>query len=285
MREDDSSALRYDAAMRPTDTQFTGSIPELYATNLVPMFFDPYAQDLVARLADLSPEATILETAAGTGAVTRALAAKLPRAKIVATDLNDAMLAVAARAVPGVELQRADAQKLPFGEAAFDAVVCQFGFMFLPDKAAGAREARRVLRPGGRFVFNVWGPLGDNPASAVVDAAVARELPSDGAPAAHGTFMERIPFGWHDGAAIRAVLEGAGFQAITIDTVDRATPATVTIAAMGLCKGTPLRGEIEARAPGRLDELTAVAERALRDHYGAETFENAMRAVVVTARA
>src|SRR5262249_8372511 len=140
-----------------TDKVFAGSIPEFYDTYMVPVFFEPYAADLAARLAG-RPLARVLETAAGTGVVTRALATTLPESvSIVATDLNQPMLdyASARGTTRAVEWRQADAMDLPFPNGTFDAVVCQFGVMFLPDKARAYAEARRVLRPGGVFLFNV----------------------------------------------------------------------------------------------------------------------------------
>jgi SAM-dependent methyltransferase len=142
-------------AMPDVDTLFTGSIAALYDTYLGPLIFEPYAEDLASRLSDLAA-GSVLETAAGTGIVTRALLARvLAEVSIVATDLNQPMLDYAASqtAAAGVRWQQADAQSLPFAEGMFDAVVCQFGAMFFPDRPRAYREARRVLKPGGRFLF------------------------------------------------------------------------------------------------------------------------------------
>ena len=138
------------------DSAFAGAIPALYEQCLVPVLFAPYAEDLVARAAALAPRA-VLELAAGTGAVSHALAAALPRARIVATDLNPAMLAVAATrgSAPNLSFEPADAQSLPFPAQAFDLVLAQFGAMFFPDKPGAWHEARRVLAPGGSLLFNV----------------------------------------------------------------------------------------------------------------------------------
>lgn len=267
--------------MGTTDAVFTGSIPALYERYLVPLLFDPYAEDIALRLADLRA-GTVLELAAGTGAVTRALLKALPPSvRIIATDLNEAMLRQGeqhARSV-AVTWQQADAQKLPFDDAAVDAIVCQFGVMFLPDKPQAYREAWRVLRPGGRYVFNVWGSLPDNEMSDIVTRAVAAAFPDD-----PPGFFARTPFGYHDPAAIRQELTAAGFAEIAIETVDKLSRApSAAEAALGLCQGTPLRGEIEARAASRLDEVTQIAAEALARRYGAAAFEQAMRAHVVTA--
>src|SRR3954465_12352928 len=151
-------------AASDVDKVFSGSIATVYDTTMVPLFFQPYAPDLVNRLATRTLS-RVLELAAGTGVVTRALAAGLPDdVSIVATDLNQAMLdrAAAVGTKRAVEWRQADAMQLPFPDASFDAVVCQFGVMFFPDKAKAFAEARRVLKPGGIFIFNAWDRIEDN---------------------------------------------------------------------------------------------------------------------------
>src|SRR6266851_4775897 len=147
------------------DTVFAGSIPQFYDQKLGALLFAPYAADMAMRVRSLS-SGRLLETAAGTGIVTRQLATHLPPdVEIVATDLNQPMLDYAA-AQPGlqrVKWQQADALALPFPDASFDAVVCQFGVMFFPDRTKAYREARRVLRPGGHLVFNVWDRIEASP--------------------------------------------------------------------------------------------------------------------------
>lgn len=265
-----------------TDAKFTGSIAELYDRYLLPLLFQPYADDLARRLSDLR-RGTLVEVAAGTGVVTHALRkALLSEVRIVATDLNEAMLKVAASRVsaPAVSFQQADAQQLPFADGSADAIVCQFGMMFVPDKAKAQREAARVLVPGGRFVFNVWDQLANNEVSQVVSHAMQALYPQD-----PPHFFERTPFGYFDGAAIRAELEAAGFQRIELETVELSTQAdSAEHVAIGLCQGTPLRSEIEARAPGGLAAATAAATSALQARFGTGSFQNRMSALVVTAQ-
>jgi ubiquinone/menaquinone biosynthesis C-methylase UbiE len=168
--------------MAATDALFAGSIPELYDNLLVPLIFEPYAQDLARRVAALQP-ARVLETAAGTGVVTRALAQALPGScEIVATDLNSPMLdrAAAVGTARPVQWRQADAMQLPFDDASFDVVVCQFGVMFFPDRASAYAQARRVLRLGGVFVFNAWDRIEENEFADVV----TRSLAVPGRPAA-----------------------------------------------------------------------------------------------------
>lgn len=267
--------------MSSADAVFAGSVPAIYEEYLVPLLFEPYAEDLARRLADLR-EGVVLEIAAGTGAVTRALLNSLPPAvRVVATDLNDTMLRLGETrtAGPRVSWRQADAQKLPFEAASVDAVVCQFGVMFIPDKVAAYAEALRVLRPGGRYVFNVWDSLEHNQVSDVVTRAVAALFPKD-----PPRFFERTPFGYFDVAEIGRELQSAGFGGIEIETVEKVTRApSAAHVAFGLCKGTPLRAEIEARAPTGLDEITGVATDALAACFGSGAFDNRMRAQVMTA--
>ena len=266
--------------MVATDAAFSGSIPALYDRCLVPLLFDGYAADLAARTAALRPR-RILETAAGTGVVTAALAELLPDAEIVATDLNQAMLDVAAERVrsPLVSFRQADAQALPFEDASFDALVCQFGVMFFPDRVGAYREARRVLRPGGRFLFNAWDRLDANPVSAAAASAVA-DLFAEDPP----SFLARIPFGYHDKSRIEAELREAGFSDVESETVAmRHGDVAMDEAALGLCQGTPLRAEIEARDPGRLDEAARAAAAALARFTGPGGIEARMSAHVFSA--
>jgi SAM-dependent methyltransferase len=266
--------------MEAADAIFAGSIPELYDRCLGPFLFEPYAADLAARAAALSPK-RILETAAGTGIVTAALARAVPEAEIVATDLNPDMLRVAADKVdsPRVAFAPADAQSLPFGDGGFDLVVCQFGAMFFPDRVAAYREARRVLNPGGTFLFNVWDRLDANPASQAVSDAVAALFPDD-----PPGFIARVPFGYHDTARVEADLRAAGFATVEAETVAKRSRGGARDVAPGLCQGSPLRAEIEARAPERLDEATEAAVAALIRHCG-DPVDAAMSAHVFTARA
>ncbi|MCB8823278.1 class I SAM-dependent methyltransferase [Microvirga rosea] len=266
--------------MSVTDVTFTGSIPALYERYLGPLLFEPYAGILVRRMEN-SGSRTILETAAGTGIVTRALAATLPGARIVATDLNQAMLDLAATRLQNerVSWRVADAQALPFEDAMADDVVCQFGVMFFPDKVAAYREAHRVLKPGGTFRFFVWGRLDANPLSQLVHETVAGLFPED-----PPGFFARVPFGYHDGERIRAELGQAGFEDVTVETIEETSRApSAREPAIGLCQGTPLRSEIESRSPGRLDGVTDETAKAIAHRFGETAFENRMSALLVTA--
>jgi ubiquinone/menaquinone biosynthesis C-methylase UbiE len=244
---------------------FVGSVPETYERYLGPMLFEPFARELAARFEGFAGE--VLETAAGTGRLTRALAAALaPDARIIATDLNPPMLAQAAAQLedPRVSWREADAQALPFADASFDLVVCQFGAMFFPDKAAAYAEARRVLRPGGRFVFSVWSDLEGNDFTAAVVEVLGETLPDD-----PPMFLTRIVTGYHDEAEIGAALRAAGFTAVGFETVTLPTPAaSADEVAHGITHGTPLSAELAARGPGRLAQVQAAVAERVRARFG-----------------
>lgn len=218
--------------MAATDKFFAGSIPEIYERFLVPLIFESYALDLAKRVADTEPR-DVLETAAGTGVLTRAMVSRLPAAtRIVATDLNQPMLDQAAKRQKGerqIGWRQADAMALPFPTESFDVVACQFGAMFFLDKIQAHKEARRVLRSGGHLIFNVWDRISENEFADVVTQALAEIFPHD-----PPRFMARIPHGYHDMEQIRH------------------------------CQGTPLRNEIEARDASRLEHATAQAAAVVR---------------------
>ncbi|HET7526112.1 MAG TPA: methyltransferase domain-containing protein [Burkholderiaceae bacterium] len=264
----------------PGDTGFLGSIPAIYESHMVPLIFEPYATDLAARLRARSP-ASVLEIAAGTGVATRALANALPAgAEIIATDLNPAMLQEAQRRGTSrpVSWQAADAMQLPLSDASVDAVVCQFGVMFLPDKAKGFAETRRVLKPGGVFLFNVWDRIDDNEIADVVTQALATVFPHD-----PPLFMARIPHGYHDLDVIHRDLAAGGFSATPrIESIDhRSRAASARAAAITYCHGTPLRNEIEARDAAKLAEATDVCAAALAARFGSGVVDAKIRAHVV----
>ncbi|MEP7045371.1 MAG: class I SAM-dependent methyltransferase [Ilumatobacteraceae bacterium] len=270
------------ADQQKSDLVFAGSIPEIYERSFVPLIFQPYADDLARRLFDLQPS-TVLEIAAGTGVVTRAMADLLPAAtEITATDLNQPMLDFAASVGTSrpVTWRQADAMSLPFDDESFDAIACQFGAMFFPDRPTAYAEMRRVLRPGGVLLFNVWGAIEDNDFADVATNALAALFPDD-----PPRFMARTPHGYHDRDRIRADLAVAGFEsASTIESVDaRSRAATCMDAAIAYCQGTPLRNEIESRRPGALAEATDVVAAAIGDLFGRTDVDGAIRALVVTA--
>ena len=265
---------------RDSDKTFAGSIPEFYERYLVPLIFEPYASDLSARLAAKRPT-SVLEIAAGTGVVTRAMAAVLPETvSIIATDLNQPMLDCAAsRSNTGsVQWRQADAMNLPFEDESFDAVVCQFGVMFFPDRPKAYAEARRVLKPGGIFLFNAWDRIEENEFADVVTSALQACFPAD-----PPRFLARTPHGYHDVAQIAADLNSAGFRATAEITSVRARSRAASFRdpAIAYCHGTPLRNEIEARSPGGLGAATDIAAEAIARRFGRGAVDGKIQANVV----
>jgi ubiquinone/menaquinone biosynthesis C-methylase UbiE len=245
------------------------------------LIFAPYADDLASRLAGLGHD-RILETAAGTGLVTRALVTSLPEnVSIVATDLNQPMLDHASSRLPSTRVtwRQVDAQHLPFPDAVFDAVVCQFGVMFFPDKKQAFSEACRVLKPGGCFLFNVWDRIEENEFAEIVVKSVAALFP-DNPP----MFLARTPHAHHDTAALEAHLRATGFSTVTTETITRESRAPSALSvAIGYCQGTPMRNEIEPHDPDRLEEATNVAAAAITSHFGPGPVNGKTRAHVITA--
>jgi ubiquinone/menaquinone biosynthesis C-methylase UbiE len=268
--------------MTASDKEFTGSIPQLYDRLLVPMIFVPYARDLAQRIRDYQPH-DVLEIAAGTGVVTTALASELPDStQITATDLNEPMLAQARIHLadkPRIKWQQADALALPFDDASSDIVVCQFGAMFFPDRVKGYSEARRVLRPGSHFVFNVWDKLDENDFPNVVHQTLQQLYP-DNPP----QFLARTPHGYHDARRIQADLREAGFTDIVIETVAHRSRANSPLdAATAFCQGSPMRGEIEAHGTPDLQAATLVSADALARRFGNGPIEGRIKALVISA--
>lgn len=268
--------------MLEADKVFAGSVPENYDRYMVPLIFEPYAADLAARAASLTPNA-LLETAAGTGVLTRALAPKLSTGvRYVATDLNQPMLDFAASrqlADSRIKWRQADALALPFDAAEFDLVCCQFGAMFFPDRVAGYREAKRVLRSGGRFLFSVWDRIEENVFADDVTRALGEMFPVD-----PPRFLARTPHGYHDKDLIRREIADAGFSRVAIETRrDQCHASSPRIPAVAYCQGTVLRTEIEARAPGRLEAATDYVASAIAERHGSGAVAGKMQAHIILA--
>jgi SAM-dependent methyltransferase len=268
-------------AHAPAD--FSGSIPEFYDRIMGPAHFDTFGAELARRL-PATPPGDVLEIACGTGCVTRYLRERLStELKVVASDISAAMLGFARRkleGVQGIEWREADACKLPFGDAVFGAVVCAFGVMFVPDKAACFREARRVLRNGGALLFDVWDGIENNPHGRVAAEVIEGLLPDD--PAAR---FGSIPYHFNDRAAIGRLLEGAAFVVERIDTVRiKCRAPSAREFATGQLRGTPRSLILQERGipvDGVIEKVAAALARA----GGAEPFRYTAQALVVEARA
>lgn len=268
--------------MADVHASFTGSIPEYYDSCLGPAWFDAFAQDLAHRL-PAKPPGDVLEIACGTGLVTRRLRARLdPSVRLTATDLSEAMLDYARGKLAdrkGIEWREADALKLPFADGAFGAVVCAFGVMFVPDKKAAFREARRVLRPGGIFLFNVWDRIEENPCAAVNAQVVEGLFPGD------AELRFRLPFEMHDPALLRELLAGARFRETRLENkriqIGRVSARSV---ATGQIRGTPRSLLIEKRGVS-LDEVIDKVTAALTKMGGADPLRAPANAIMVEATA
>ncbi len=260
-----------------SDAEFVGAIPALYESLLVPMIFQEPARSLASAIAALRPS-DVLETAAGTGVLTRELVA-LRDVSVTSTDLNAAMIEAARSRLSSdrVRWQVADAMDLPFDDASFDVVACQFGAMFFPDKVAGYAEAARVLRPGGSLVFNVWDRIETSVVADVVTAALCSAAPRDSL-----DFLRRTPHGYFDVQAIDAELSAAGYDEIRIEAMDGTSRSTAHDGAVAYCQGTPLRGEIEQSSLD-LERATVIATQALEARFGPGRFDAPTRWFQVSA--
>jgi ubiquinone/menaquinone biosynthesis C-methylase UbiE len=261
------------------DAVFAGPVPQLYDRYLGPILFQPFADAVAERLTEA--DCAILETASGTGIITCAVAAKLPQSTILATDLNPAMLEVAAEKVKAGNLtwHHADAQSLPVAAGSFDVVLCGFGVMFMPNKAGAFREARRALRPEGRFIFTVWDRIEANPLMQIADETAAALFPDD-----PPHFLARTPCGYHDKEAIERELWDAGFSSVRVEELQREAQVPSPLEpAIGCCQGTPLRSEIEARDPTGIERVTNAVAAALTQRFGHRSFRAPMQALLITA--
>jgi SAM-dependent methyltransferase len=256
------------------DRLWVESMPEAYDRWLAPAVFHPFAVDIAQRAARLTPH-RVLEIAAGTGVLTRELAAAIPAAQLTATDLNQAMVEFGSRQVPGAAWRQADALHLPFDDRQFDLVVCQFGVMFFPDRPAAFREMRRVLAPGGRVLFSTWGAVETHGFAAALVAALTHAFP--GNPPA---FIAAVPHGYCDLSQIAADLAAGGLECPTTESVTLQGHAdSAADVATGFCAGTPLRMAIEAR--GDLVASTAVIADQMTARLGPGPVTATMTAYII----
>ncbi len=261
-----------------TDATWLESMPEVYDRVLGPAIFAPWAGLVADHVASRRPSA-VLEIAAGTGILTRALTAALPDAQIIATDLNPAMVAWGTAHAPGATWQVADAQHLDVGEHAFDVAACQFGVMFFPDRQSAFAQLRQSLRPGGALVFTTWDRIEFSTFAAALADSVECVLGSDAT-----TFLARVPHGYTDVAQIETDVRAAGFAAPRIERrVPTAPAASVTAVAHGFCKGTPLRFELERR--GALEPLAAAIAADMSARLGDGPVVGELAGYLVTAAA
>jgi ubiquinone/menaquinone biosynthesis C-methylase UbiE len=268
--------------MAEQHTAFVGTVPPNYDRYLGPILFHRFAADLTARV-PVSPGVRVLEVACGTGIVTRRLMRRLAgQGTLVATDLNEAMITHAKTQVPAdpaLEWRQADGMSLPFSDRSFGVVVCQFGLMFFPDKAAGVQEAFRVLEPGGTYLFNLWDKLEHNAIARIAHDTFRTFFPDD------PPQFYMVPFSLHDIGGVRRLLDAAGFvdvQCVTVEQVGQS--ASAADAATGLVEGNPVCGTIMERRPEALPDIKAAVARNVAAELGDHPVRCALRAHVFSAR-
>lgn len=264
------------------DAAYVGTIPEQYHRGMGPFLFEPYARHTAERIRALAPR-RVLETACGTGIVTRQLREALSAgALLVASDLNPPMLAVARRTVGGaghVEWAAADMCELHFTDHEFDVVVCQFGLMFVPDKLAAVCEARRVLTRGGRLLLTTWASLGRNPVAGVAHDTIAALFPDD-----PPQYLMRAPFGYGDPDVLADLLVEGGFRDVVVDVIEKAaTSPSAHELATGLIEGYPLVDEIRLRDEARLPAVVSAVGQAIAERFGDRPVKSRIAALVASA--
>lgn len=260
---------------------YSGSVPDYYDNCLGPAWFDAFATDLAQRL-PTNPRGDVLEIACGTGLVTRRLREHLDAGvRLVATDLSKAMLDYARGKVGDshrIEWLEADAVYLPFDGREFAAVVCGFGFMFVPDKSAAFRETGRVLKEGGTLLFDVWDRIEENLHHAACAEVIEGMFPGD------EEVRFRFPYEMYDPSLLRRLLAETDFDVVNIEKkrfpVDRVSARTI---ATGQVRGTPRSLLIEKRGAS-LDEVVEKVTKALTRIGGADPYRGFAQAVMVEAR-
>ncbi|WP_141208559.1 class I SAM-dependent methyltransferase [Streptomyces griseorubiginosus] len=252
-------------------------MPDAYERHLVPVFFRPFAVDLATRAAALRPR-TVLELAAGTGALTSALLDAVPTASVVATDLNESMVTAGSAREPRADWRQADAQELPFEDGGFDLVLCQFGVMFFPDRPSAYAEVRRVMAPQGSFLFNSWGPVASHGFAAAFQAALEETMPDSAPP-----FLRNVPHGYTDPDAVAADLAAAGLTLSATEEVTlKGTAESAASVANGLLTGTPVSAALQGREDAQ--SIQAAVTQGMTDRLGTGSVTASMTATVYMAR-
>lgn len=269
--------------MTTTETKpnitFGGSIPKIYDEVLGPVYFEPYALDICDRARKLNP-ASVLETACGTGRVTTHLWSSIPGVQLTATDINPDMIAIAKQKLPDKSIQwlQADATALPFDDNSFDCIVTQFGVMFYPDKVKGMKEALRVLKPGGTFLFNTWGRIEDNAMSAT-GREIVRQFFKNDPPAFYN-----VPYSMYDAGEVAALVKQGGFGDVQYEVLTKDCICdSAEKMSSGLVEGNPIVNAIRERDPGAVDILKKQVFETLVARFGDHPCKSTMQAIVFTA--
>ncbi len=267
--------------MSSSHSKFTGEIPKYYEKYLGPLIFKEYAEDLAHRVS-VPSNGVILEIAAGTGMATRKLRDTVSSdVHIIATDITNDMLDMAKKKFDdndNIEFQLANAIDLPFEDSKFDVLVCQFSLMFFPNKIEALKEAKRVLKPGGTFIFNVWDSFKHNDFVRIVNQTVVNCLPFE------PPIFFSVPFGFYNIEVIKELLYEAGFTELEIAVLPKISKSNeARDVASGFVLGTPVRLQIEESAEEPLEKIVDIVERSIGDEFGYNSLEANIQAIVFTA--
>lgn len=249
---------------------------EAYESKFVPALFAEWAPHLVDA-AGVDGGRSVLDVACGTGVVARQAADRMGgHGSVVGLDLNDAMLTVARRLRPDIEWRQGDAADLPFGDAAFDAVLCQSALMFFPDRAQAVREMARVARPGGTVAVQVWGSLQSQPAYGPFVEVAARHA----GPEAVNLLGAYWVLGDLD--LVSALFEAAGLEVTAMRTrMGTARFGSVDQLVRTEVESTPLADRITAEVYGR---ILRDAREALGSFRTGEGLDIPIRGHIIAAR-
>ncbi len=238
---------------------FEKTIPGIYEKYLGPYLYEPYSVYVTGRIKGNPKQ--VLEIGVGSGRLTNHLAKKIDiQATITAIDINPNMLDIAKEKVKAtnVEFHVADAQSLPFSDNSFDCVVCQFSFMFLPDKQKGFNEAWRVLKPGGQFIFVTWDKAENNITLYISQQTILQFLKTD-PPAYFGKAYSAM----NNLDDLMEYTKVAGFANTTIEKVTLVGQSTTAMdAAIGFVEGNSIIKEILKEGPELLQTIkTTIVSR------------------------
>ncbi len=261
----------------PDSISFSGSIPEVYDSNLGPLLFDPHAEDLSRRIKN-EKIVSVLELACGTGRLTQYIRKKVTGAKIFATDINPDMLAVGKKKISDINIEwnAVDMQDIPFEDSSFDLVISQFGLMFVPDKVKAYKEIYRVLKPGGIFLFNTWDNLDNNKLAFTADAVINSFFQDN------PILFYQIPFSYFMEDEIEQELIEGGFEDISFTRINyEGRSPSASHAAKGLVEGNPALISIRDRNPELVDVVRNELEKTLSERFGNNPMVCSMNAIVI----
>jgi ubiquinone/menaquinone biosynthesis C-methylase UbiE len=190
--------------------QVSTDAAEVYESCFVPAIFGAWAGP-VADAAGIRAGDRVLDVGCGTGVLAReALRRVGQQGQVAGVDLNEGMLAVAARTEPNVEWRQGDAASIPFEDAEFDAVVSQFALMYFPDRVASLREMWRTLAPGGRLAVAAWASIDHAPGFQVLVDVAARQCGREAAD------VLAAPFVLGDPAELARLFADSGVSAVRV---------------------------------------------------------------------